>query len=329
MKDELLFCLVGRGSIGTRHLKNLQSLSYNKIIAFSESDDENKDAEYREKYGVKTYHDMEEIKKMKPDAFLIANPTAKHMRFADIAVDMNCHVFMEKPISHNLLGIQALKRKLAEKNLVFVLGSNLRFHPAFIEIKRLIKDGKFGKVYFSRFMAGQYLPDWHPCEDYRNSYSAKKELGGGVVLTLQHEIDYARWFFGEFKNIQSFVKKISDLEIDVEDIASIIIETASDQLIEIHLDYLQRPSKRTLHIQGEKGSVDYCFGDRYLRFHDFKKQKSENVLDLKGYDNNLMYVDEIKHFINGIVDNEKPVSDIDDAIYVLKVCMGVKEGFNY
>ena len=327
MMNDLKFCLVGRGSIGTRHLINLKSLGCNNIIAYSESVDLNKDKKYQTTYGVETLHSVEEIRHLNPDAFIIANPTSRHKEIANIAVSMGSHIFMEKPLSNELIGIEELGTSMKEKNLVFSLANNFRFHPAVIKIKRLIEENAFGDIYFARIMAGQYLPDWHPWEDYRRSYSAQSKLGGGVVLTLQHEIDYAYWLFGSFKGIKAFVKKISNLEIDVEDLASIIIETESGPLLEIHLDYLQRPPKRTLHIQGENGSVDYRFGDDYLRFYDFEKQDYENVHYLGNYDNNQMYIDELKDFIQRITDNKRTISSFDNAVYVLKTCLEIKKDF--
>lgn len=326
MKNDLQFCLIGRGSIGTRHLNNLKSLSYDKIIAFSGISNQKKDVEYRNRYGIETVHNIEDVRRIKPDAFIIANPTAKHIEFAEVAVDMNCHIFMEKPLSHNFKGVTKLKKSLSDKNLVFCLGNCLRFHPVLIKIKRLIEDGAFGDIYFARIMAGQYLPDWHPGEDYKQSYSAKKELGGGVVLTLQHEIDYAYWLFGKFKCLKSYVKKVSGLQIDVEDVASVIIEAEAGQLIEIHLDYLQRPSKRSIQIQGAKGAIDYCFGDRYLRFYDFIQQRYANILDLEAYDNNQMYIDELQNFVKCIFCEEKPKSTMEDGIYILETCLEIKKG---
>lgn len=325
MKNNLQFCLVGRGSIGTRHLKNLKFLSYSDIIAFSEFSDDNKDAEFKQKYGIETFHSLERIKGKKPDAFVIANPTSKHIEFAMIAANIDCHIFMEKPLSHNLNGLEELKMNLFRKGLVFLLANNFRFHPVLLCIKSLIKNNEFGTIYFARIQAGQYLPDWHPWEDYRRGYSARSELGGGAVLTLQHEIDYAYWLFGKYKNIKSYVKKISNLEIDVEDVASITAEMESGQLLEIHLDYLQRPSKRTIQIQGSKGSIDYCFGDRYLQFYDFEQQKYKILLDITNYDNNQMYIDEMKHFIKCISGEEKPRSSLEDAIYILKTCLEIKK----
>jgi predicted dehydrogenase len=327
MKNELRFCLVGRGSIGTRHLKNLKSLSCNNIVAFSEFPNKKKDEEFQKRYDIETLYSLEDLRRYNPGAFVIANPTSEHLKVAKMALEMESHIFMEKPISNTLAGIEDLRNGMLGKNIVFFLANNLRFHPALIKIKQYIEDNKFGDVYFARIMAGQYLLDWHPWEDYRQSYSARKALGGGVVLTLQHEIDYAYWLFGKFKGIKSSVKKISDLEIDVEDVASIIIETESGTFIEIHLDYLQRPPKRTIQVQGSKGSIDYRFGDESLQFYDFDRQTYNRIHDLNGYDNNQTYIDEMKHFIKCLSGEERPKSGIEDAVYVLKTCLEIKKEF--
>jgi predicted dehydrogenase len=324
MEKDLRFCLIGRGSIGTRHVKNLKTLSYNNIIAYSEDCNRNKDVEFENRYNIKTVHDLDKVKLFKPDALIIANPTAKHLKFAKIATEINSHIFMEKPLTHSLDGVRELEIILSSKNLTFFLANNLRYHPAFCKIKELIDIGELGTIYFARIMAGQYLPDWHTWEDYRNSYSAKKELGGGVVLTLQHEIDYAYRLFGKFKRIKSCVRKISDLDIDVEDIALIIIETEAGHLLEIHLDYLQRPPRRTVHIQGTKGSIEYQFGDTGLNVYDFNEQVLKDVLDLEGYDENQMYIDEMEYFVGSINNSKKNISNFEDAKYVLKTCLDIK-----
>ncbi len=324
MKNDLRFCLVGRGSIGTRHIKSLKELSFHNIIAYSENLQRDKDKEYSEIYDIKTYSEWEDICEFKPHVFILANPTSEHVRIAKMALEINCHLFMEKPLSHCLSDAEELERRLSEKDVVFFLANNLRFHPALTSIKKFMDEGMFGEIYFARIMAGQYLPDWHPWEDYRNSYSAKKQLGGGAILTLQHEIDTAYWLFGKFKRLQSFVKKISDLEINVEDIASIILETELGKLVEVHVDYLQRPAKRSIHIQGSRGSVEYCFGDQWLRFYDFKKQEYQDVLNLSLYDNNWMYKEEMAHFIRCIVEDEVPKIGIEDAMYTLQACLNVK-----
>lgn len=325
MNQELKFCLVGRGSIGTRHIKNLRSLGYNNVVAFSKSKNSVKDKDYFNKYQVQTLHSVDELKKFNPDAFIIANPTSKHIWAANLSLDLNAHIFMEKPLSNSLNEIAELKQKLTKKNKIFLQANCLRFHPAIRKIKDLIKKGKLGKIYFAKIQFGQFLPDWHPKEDYRKSYASQKSLGGGVILTLQHEIDYAYWLLGKFNKVKSLSRKVSDLEIDVKDVASIILETEQGALVEIHLDYLQRPSQRTIHIQGSKGSINYKFGDEIMEFFNFKKQKTSPILDLKNYNSNQMYIDEMEHFIDCIHGTAQPLVPINEAVYILKVCLKIKQ----
>lgn len=317
------FCIIGRGSIGSRHLKNLLALGFHDLIAFSSSKDSDKDKEWMDKYGVKTLCDIQDLKNYAPDAFIIANPTSKHIEVANLALDLNAGIFMEKPLSHSLSGVLELRKKLIEKNLTFLQGNCLRFHPAFIKIKKMLEGGELGKIYFANIQCGSFFPDWHKDEDYRVSYAGRKDLGGGTVLTLQHEIDYAYWFFGKFKKVKSMIKKASDLEIDVEDTASIIAETEGGQLVEIHLDFLRRPSKRGVSVQGSKGSLDYQYENERLDVYDFADMQNKTVLDFSGFDRNQMYLDEMKHFIACLRGDAKPIVSIDDAIYTLEICLQI------
>lgn len=318
-------CLVGRGSIGIRHLRNLKLLSIERVIAYSKSKNKEKDARVKSGYGVKTVNKIKELRNFKPDAFIIANPTAEHLKTANVALDLGAHIFMEKPISHTLAGLDRLKKRLQTAKCIFFSANNFRFHPALVKIKKMINEGKFGKILFARIQAGQYLVDWHPWEDYRKSYAAQRKLGGGAVLALEHEIDYAYWLFGRFRKIKSFVKKTGFLDINVEDLASVIIETESGTLIEMHLDYLQRPAKRTIQIQGTKGSIDYYFGDKFLKFYSHKHKKYKKIADLKDYDNNDMYLEEMQHFIRCIQRKIKPKVGFKDAVYGLKTCLEIKK----
>lgn len=320
----LKFCLLGRGSIGTRHLNNLKSLGFHDLAAFSEMKDPAKDQAYVDKYNVCTLHSIDEVKRYRPNVFIIANPTSEHVKSANLALECDAHIFMEKPLSDTAKGVRELRRKIKAQKKIFFQANCLRFHPAVRKIKEMIDSGDLGKIYFAQIQAGQFLPDWHPREDYRSSYAGKKSLGGGVILTLQHEIDYAYWFFGKFSKVKAFARTVSDLQIDVEDVACVIAETQNRQLIEIHLDFLQRPSRREIHVHGNKGAIDYRFGDSKLYFYDFKRQASVLLIDLSQVNANQMYLDEMRHFINCIQNNDVPIVNIDDAVAALNLCLEIK-----
>ena len=318
MNKDLKFCLVGRGSIGTRHLKNLQFLGYRNVVAFSVSENPEKDKDWLDKYGVMTLRSLHDLQNFQPDVLIVANPTSKHIETTNLALDLNAHIFMEKPLSHSLAGVLELRQRLIEKNRIFFQANCLRFHPAFRKIKTVLEQGDLGKIYFSSIQCGSFFPGWHKDEDYRISYAGRRDLGGGVVLTLQHELDYAYWFFGKFKKIKALTAKVSDLDINVEDVASIIGLMENGQPVEIHLDFLQRPSRRSINIQGSKGAIDYQYEEEKLCFYNFDDKEAIQTFDFKRYDRNQMYLDELKHFIDCVAGNEKPRINIDDAIYTLE-----------
>ena len=146
MNHDLKFCLVGRGSIGTRHLKNLQSLGYRNVVAFSVSENPEKDKDWLDKYGVMTLRSLHSLQNYQPDVLLVANPTSKHIETANLALDLNAHIFMEKPLSHSLAGVLEFRQRLIEKNRIFFQANCLRFHPAFRKIKTILEQGELGKL---------------------------------------------------------------------------------------------------------------------------------------------------------------------------------------
>ncbi|MBU1179646.1 Gfo/Idh/MocA family oxidoreductase, partial [Patescibacteria group bacterium] len=225
--------VVGFGSIGRRHVKNLLSLGVDDILLYRRSKKGNE-------FNIPEYDDLDEALAQKPDAVLIANPTALHIPIAIKAARVGAHLFIEKPLSHNLEGVEELSRIIKEKGLISMIAYQYRFHPALQKIKELIDSGVLGKIIFGRVEVGQYLPDWHPGEDYRKGYSARKDLGGGVILTLIHEIDYLTWLLGKPKSVSSVAGHFSNLEIDIEDLAEISVKYENGALGQIHLDCIQK-----------------------------------------------------------------------------------------
>ena len=150
------------------------------------------------------------------------------------------------------------------KNLVTLVGCNLRFHPGLVAVKRLLEQGVAGRIVAIRAEVGQYLPDWHPGEDYRQGYSARLDLGGGIILDAVHEIDYVRWLLGPVRSVACFAGKLSHLEVETEDTAALLFRFSNGTIGEVHLDYVQRAYSRTCHIIGDEGTIrwDYSTGRR-------------------------------------------------------------------
>src|SRR5262249_38907032 len=156
------------------------------------------------------------------------------------AVDAGAHVFCEKPLAPDLTGVDALVARVERAGRFLMMGMCYRFHPGLRRVREHLAAGTVGRLLGAHLWAGQYLPDWHPWADYRQEYSARRALGGGVLLDSIHSFDTLRWVLGEPAEVTGMLAKVSDLEIDTEDLAAAIVRLANGAVVEVHVDYLQR-----------------------------------------------------------------------------------------
>ncbi|MCS7002316.1 MAG: Gfo/Idh/MocA family oxidoreductase [Dehalococcoidia bacterium] len=316
------FLVVGCGSIGKRHLRNLLTLNATDIIAVDTRPDRRADVEYQ--YGVATYPTLEAALATGPTVAVIAAPTSLHLPIARAAAEAGCDLFIEKPLADTMVGVEALCRIARARNLTTLVGCNLRFHPGLATVKRLIDDGAVGRVVSARVQFGQYLPDWHPWEDYRLGYSARKELGGGVILDAIHEIDYARWLLGEVSAVACFAGTLTTLDISTEDTAAILLRFASGAIGEAHLDYVQRVYSRDCQIVGEEGTIRWDFRDGAVSLYTAATREWQTFPLPPDWDVNTMYVDEMRHFLACLRGEEEPIHDVVDAARTLAVALAAK-----
>lgn len=314
--------VIGCGSIGKRHIGNLKRLQSGNITAFDPVSERRQDV--KEKYNIKVYEKFEDGLSNNPDAVVIASPTSLHLEQAKMAALKGCHIFIEKPISHNMDGVDEFIEVVNKNNLIVLIGYNMRYHPCLKKIKEILKTGQIGKVTSARVQYGQYLPDWHPWEDYRKGYSARSELGGGIVLDASHEIDYLRWFMGEAKEVFAFVDKLSSLEIDTEDTAEIIVKFNSGAIGEIHLDYVQRIKSRDCQIIGEEGTVVWNINEGCVKLFKAEGGKWEIFPQKEDFDINDTYIDEMKYFIDYVEKGERAYPDAQDGKKVLEIAVAAK-----
>ena len=230
--EKVLF--VGLGGIGQRHLRNLIQIKGNcvQVYAFRKRKAQFvlnskleiiENEELNAKYGIICVNSLEDAFQKGVDTVFICNPTSMHMEVLEKAIKAGCNVFIEKPIAPNLEGVKEIERLLSEnRNTVFV-GYQNRFHPCIVKAKELIDRQEIGNIVSVNAEIGECVKNWHKYEDYRTMYACRKDLGGGVVVTQIHELDYLYYFFGVPKTVYAIGGKLSDLEIDVEDVVNILM----------------------------------------------------------------------------------------------------------
>lgn len=317
-RKKLKVLVVGAGSVGRRHIENLLSFGV-EVSAFryrSELRDE-----LSKQYSINVFSSLEEAFNSSQDAVIIANRTDQHIPVALNAAKKGMHPFIEKPLSHNLKGINKLQEITKANNLVVEIGCMMRFHPDLKLIHQLLLEKSIGNTYFVRASVGHYLPDWRPEQDYRHSYSAKLKYGGGVLLDLIHELDYLYWLFGPVSDVSAFLDHVSDLEIETEDIAQILLRFENGIVAQVQMDYLSPFYRRTCEIIGSKGIItwDYNSGEAKLRIRGESGPRVFNRSAL--FERNAMFIDHMKHFLSIIQDGGKPAVSLEEGINVLKIAI--------
>ena len=315
--------VIGCGSIGTRHLKNLVTLGVEEIVACDTRPD--RLGEVKAQFKVDTVDDVAQAWAYRPHAVVIATPPSLHVPLALDAAERGCHLFIEKPLSDQL--DDALERLLAivqERKLVTLVGCNMRFHPTLRAVKQLCGERAVGHIVAARVEMGHALPEWHPWEDYRTGYSARRGLGGGVILDAIHELDYIRWLLGEVVAVSAYAGKLSQLEIETEDVAAILLRFANGAIGEVHLDYVQRVYSRTCQIIGEEGTIRWDYGTGETRWYTAASRTWQTISNPSRWDPNEMYLDEMRHFLRCLAHEEDPVVDVRDAARTLDVALAAK-----
>lgn len=312
--------IAGLGSIGRRHLHNLVRLGVQDIILYRtfNSTITNDDLT---KYPTET--SLEKALATKPDAVIIANPTALHMDVAIPAAQAGCHLFLEKPISHSLENVNELVQIVQQKNAAVFVGYQFRFHPGLMRIKELLAEQAIGHPVSAAVHWGEYLPGWHPWEDYRKGYSARKDLGGGLVLTLSHPLDYLRWLFGDVHQVWGLTGQSGKLQIQVEDTAEIGIRFINGTLGTVHLDYIQRPPEHSLKIIGDEGTLLWNNQTGGVKLYQVGKNEWQEFPVPDGFERNTMFLTEMRHFLDVITGKAKPNCTLDDGIKALELSLAI------
>ncbi len=308
--------IVGLGSIGRRHLAVARGLAPEMEVmalrrAGSESD------------GLAVVTSLDEALDARPDAVIVANPAALHVATAQAFVKAGKHVLIEKPLSNRLDGIDELLELSHERGTVLQVGYCLRFHPSLIAMKKAVTEGRIGRVLSLRAEAGHYLPDWRPGADYRDGVSARRDLGGGALFELSHEIDLARWLVGEVVSVTSRCGRLSRLEIDTEDYADLLFDFASGACANVHLDMAQRNASRSCTLTGEDGTLHWDGVTYETRLFGAEAGAWE-VLCEGNPDPDIMYREQLRHFLDCISKGGAPSVTGGDGKRAVEIVLAAK-----
>lgn len=333
-EHRLRVLFAGLGSIGQRHVRNLRALLGDdvEILAYRgrrQSPVLNPDMTVRPDANVETIYNIRSFARLddalaeRPAAVFVTNPNTLHMSVALAAARAGCHLFIEKPLSHSLDGVDELIELVERKGLVAFVAYQFRFHPGLRWVKSLLDSGRLGRVLAAHVVNGEYLPDWHPWEDYRTTHPARRELGGGCLRIQTHELDYALWLFGQPRRVYAVGGHLSRLEVDVEDAVSLLLHCEHQGRplpVHIHLDYLQRPPQRVCEIVGDAGKVRYDYYAQTVEFWDLATRTRE-VLHFDKFDRNEMFLAELRHFLACIAGTERPLVDLAEGVRSLKIAL--------
>ena len=319
------FLIAGLGSIGRRHLRNLRALGEQDILLYRTHNATLPDDEL---FGIPVETDLRRALDRKPDAVIVANPTAMHLDVAIPAAEAGCHILLEKPVSASLDRLDELQAALQRGGGKVTGGFQFRFHPGLQRIKGLLEAEAIGTPVSARATWGDYLPGWHPWEDYHQTYAARPDLGGGVVMTLCHPLDYLHWMLGEAEAVAAFTGQ-QGLGLEVVDTAEIGIKFRNGMLASVHLDYVRRPPQHSLEIVGTEGTITWDNADGAMRLAQVGPDGKAGEWQLfpapPGFERNNMFLDEMRNFIEVIQGKAEPASTLEDEIYALKLALAAMQ----
>ena len=308
--------VVGGGSIGKRHIRNL--LATGRRAAVVEVRIDRRQELAAQFPGVPRFASLDEA--LANESYLagfVCAPTAYHLEPALALAKRGIHIFVEKPVSHSLDGIPELIALVEANGLVGFVGFCMRFFRPLQKAKELLDAGAVGRVVTARSFTGVYLPDWHPYEDYRSFYMAKKEQGGGVLLDECHAFDWMQWLCGPVEGAFAVVGTFSDLEVSTDDVTEAVVRFQGGAVGSIHLDMVDRSARSEVELIGTKSTLLVDLEGHTVRLWDPAGKRWETSAFPPSYDQ--MYVDELEHFFACVEGRERPLVDLRQGYQVQRM----------
>lgn len=313
--------IVGSGSIAAKHHSIAKSIyPCADVRVYSESGNKLKDG--------RMLSTFKEVVEFSPQISVLANMTSKHLNIGIALAKLGSHLLIEKPLSDNLYGVTELLEIEKDLNLKIQVGYNLKYLPTFKLFSKLVRSEEVGRVLDIHIQVGKDLQTWRPNQDYRKSVTAKKINGGGVLRELSHEIDYFIEVFGYPTWVFASTARVGDLEVDVEDIAHIVIGLKGNDKREVmatlHLDFIRQDAVRKCTVIGSRATLEWDVLSGRIEVKDASsmpgtvyKMNSESIQDT--------YFEEWTDFIQSITDNKKPANNLISSIHTMEIILACEK----
>lgn len=310
--------VVGTGSAGRRHLETLSALGVDDLVVVNE----HRPRPPLEIAGasVTTVHTFDDALALASDAVVIANPTSMHAAYTERAVRAGLPVLCDKPLATDAHAAASLRDLAVARDVPVAVCCQFRFHPQIEALRAQLRAGTLGTVVDLCATQGEHLADYHPDEDYRTSYAARRELGGGVLLTQFHLFDLVHWLVGPFTDVFAVGGRRSNLEVDVEDSVTFVLEARSGVAVRGHLDYFRRPRRFTVDVTGTAGNAQWDYYDGMLSFTG-----GEPRTDTRPFDPAALFVATVRDFLESVRERRAARTSADDAVAVLEVIDAVRQ----
>ena len=323
--------VLGCGSIGYRHIGHLKQLGLSDLEAV----DPNPAARERAKaqWGIPVEQDVAQALSRRPDLVLVCTPASTHVELTLKALQAGAHVFVEKPLSVSLEAIRPLIERRNGDGRMVQVGYNLRYHPAMKAAKQALDSGRLGKVLAADAEFGLYLKKWWPGRDYRSSYMATAEEGGGLLLDVSHEIDLMIWFLGPVREVTAFGGRLSKLEMEGPDLIKILMRMESGALVSLSMDCLQPAYRRSFSLTSEdsalrwhcpEGRADTSVGQ--MTVCDSPSEQFKPV-QISGSPQET-YLEELRDFLSSIETGRPPACGWKEAAEVLRVVEAIRRSMD-
>ncbi|MGZ3749674.1 MAG: Gfo/Idh/MocA family protein [Flavisolibacter sp.] len=297
--------IVGLGSIARKHIAALRQICPEvELFALRSSTQYSSDIN-----GVVNLYKLEEAEKRGLDFVIVSNPTFKHRETIAQLIPLKLPLFIEKPLYDNLYEENFLA-SISELGILTYVGCNLRFLKSLEFAKEFLPGKRINEV---NIYCGSYLPDWRPGQDFRKTYSANSEMGGGVHIDLIHEIDYAYWLFGKPNKVKKVITSKSSLNIPAADYANYILQYGQFN-ITIILNYFRRDPKRTLEVVCEDGTLNIDLLKNIVTWKEVLVFESDQkLIDT--------YKKQMEFFVKQVLSRKKLFNSIAEAYEILSICL--------